>query len=133
MSSVAGLLYGLFLGYYIGRLLTYQPAYCDDYWLIEKGVNEDPAAWYCWHVRGHKRWQQQAIRETLNCWVMAKMLSPKEFKILYNIAVVLKFLKREKESGDFIQLARENVIRGQENTANHLFKEYEAGRLQLLH
>jgi len=120
------------LGGYIAKLLTHQPAYTDDYWLIEKSLNEDPAAWYCWYVRAHKRWQQQAIREALNCWVMASMLSPQEFKILYNIAVVLKYLHKDQESLEYINKAKAHVIKGQEQTSQHLFKEYEQGRYQLL-
>ena len=119
-------------GFYIARLWTYLPAYTDDYWLIERGINEDPSAWYCWFIRGHKRWQQQAIREALNCWVMAKMLSPHEFKILYNLAIVLKYLKQDAESLKFMDEAKAHVIKGQEKTAEHLFKEYAEGRYQLL-
>ena len=95
-------------------------------------MNEDPDAWFCWFVRGHKRWQQQAIREALNCWVMANMLSPKEYKILYNIAVVLKFLKKDEESLKYMKMANENVIPGQEKTAEHMLKEYKSQRYQLL-
>ena len=122
----------MFFGYYVGRLQTYLPAYTDDYWLIERSVNEDSAAWYCWFVRAHKRWQQQAIREALNCWVMAKMLSPKEYKILYNIAVVLRHLKQNDESVKYMKEANENVIKGQEKLSEHLLKEYKQGRYQLL-
>ena len=136
MFALAHTLPALFLwvilGFYIGRLFTYIPAYTDDYWLIEKGVNEDPSAWYCWFVRGHKRWQQKAMRECLNMWVMAKMISPHEFKILYNIAVVLKVLKQDAESLKHIEEAKKYVIKGQENTAEILFKAYEEGKLQLL-
>lgn len=120
------------LGFYIAKLYAFLPAFTDDYWLIEKSVCEDPAAWYCWYVRGHKRWQQQCVREALNCWVMAKMLSPKEFKILFNIAVVLKLLKQDAESETYLKLAKENVIKGQEKTAEVLFKNFTAGNMQLL-
>ena len=126
------ILVALLLGFYIARLWSYLPAYTDDYWLIERGINEDTGAWYCWFVRGHKRWQQQAVREALNCWVMARMLSPHEFKILYNIAVVLKYLKQDAESLKMMNEAKTYVIKGQEKTAAHLFKEYAEGRYQLL-
>lgn len=124
--------FAFILGGYVARITTYITAYTDDYWLIEKSVNEDPAAWYCWYVRAHKRWQQQCVREALNCWVMAKMLSPKEFKILYNIAVVLKFLKQDAESVSFMQQAKDNVIKGQEKTAEILFRDYDSGNYHLL-
>ena len=132
MNSVSAMILGLFLGFYIGRLYPYLPAYCDDYWLIERAVNEDPAAWYAWFVRAHKRWQQQAVREALNCWVMASMLSPKEYKILYNIAVVMKYLHNDGEAEKYIKLANDNVIKGQEQTAAHMYKEFKEGRYQLI-
>lgn len=124
--------FAFILGYYAARLYSWLPAYTDDYWLIEKSVNEDPAAWYCWFVRAHKRWQQQAFREALNCWVMAKMLSPKEYKILYNIAVVLKFLKQDDESLKHMEEANKNVIKGQEHTAEEMLKRYKRGALELI-
>jgi len=63
---------------------------------------------------------------------MAKMLSPKEYKILYNIAVVLKFLHKDAEALEYMKLAQENIIKGQEKMAEHLLKEYKAQRYQLL-
>jgi len=120
------------LGFYIGRLFTFLPAYTDDYWLIEKSLNEDPGAWYCWFVRAHKQWQQQCIRGALNCWVMSNILSPNEYKILYNIAVVLKFLKQDAEADKYLGMANANVIKGQENTAAHMDKLFKEGKYQLL-
>lgn len=122
----------IILGFYCGRLFSFLLAYTDDYWLIEKSVNEDPGAWYCWFVRGHKQWQQQCIRGALNSWVMAKLLSPHEFKILYNLSVVLKYLRQDAEADKQMEEAKLHVIKGQENTANHLFKEFQEGRYQLL-
>lgn len=119
-------------GVYIARLMVFLPAYSDDYWIIEKSVNEDPGAWYCWFIRAHKRWLQQSYREALNCWVMAKMISPTEFKILYNIAVVLKFLQKHAEADEYMKLAMQNVIKGQEQTARHMHNEYKQGKYQLL-
>jgi len=120
------------LGGYVMRLMVFMPAYKDDYWLIEYSVVEDPAAWFGWFIRAHKRWQQQSFREALNCWVMAKMISPTEFKILYNIAVVLKYLGKDDESLVYMKEAEKNIIKGQEKTAEHLITEYKRGRYQLL-
>lgn len=122
----------VFFGAYIARLLSYLPAFQDDYWLIEKSLNEDPDAWFCWFVRAHKRWQQQSLREALNCWVMAKMLSPTEYKILYNIAIVLKFLQKDKEAGEYMKMANDNVIKGQEKMAEGLYNDFKQGRYQLI-
>lgn len=131
-NIVPPMIFLVILGFYIGRLFSFLPAYTDDYWLIEKSVNEDPGAWYCWFVRGHKQWQQQCIRGALNSWVMAKLLSPHEYKILYNIAVVLKFLKQDAEADKQMEEARQHIIKGQEKTAEQLDKLYKEGKYQLL-
>lgn len=125
-------LFAFIFGVYACRLIVYIPAFCDDYWLIEKSVNEDPGAWFGWYIRALKRWQQQSYREALNCWVMAKMISPKEFKILYNIAIVLKFLHKDEEATQYMKEAEKNTIKGQEKMAEHLIKEYKRGKYQLL-
>jgi hypothetical protein len=114
----------LFVGIYIGRLYSYIHAFTDDYWLVEHAVMEDPGAWFAWHIRAHKRWSQQSFREALNMWVMAKMISPKEFKILFNIAVVLKVLKKDAEAEEYMKLAEQNIIKGQELAAQSHIKLY---------
>jgi len=134
LATVAPLVvFAFFLGGYIARLLKYLPAYIDDYWLIERSLMEDQHAWFCWFVRAHKRWQQQSYREALNCWVMAKMLSPKEFKILYNIAIVLRHLGKKEESIQHMELAMQNVVKGQEKYAENLQKDYKRGVYNLVH
>ena len=125
----------LFFGVYMARLYSYIHAYTDDYWIVEHSVIEDPGAWFAWHIRAHKRWNHQSYREALNCWVMAKMMSPKEFKLLFNIAVVLKILGNHAESEEYIKLAQENIIKGQEQKSMQLiqeFKEAKDGKLPLL-
>jgi hypothetical protein len=62
---------------YMVRLWVFMPSYQDDYWLLEFAVAEDPGAWYAWHTRALKRFNQGCIREALNMWVMAKLISPK--------------------------------------------------------
>ena len=137
MFALANLLnpiaFAFILGGYVMRLMVHIPAYTDDYWLIERSVAEDPGAWYAWHVRALKRWQQQAIREALNCWVMAKMISPQEFKILFNIAVVLKILKQDKEAEEYLKLAQQNVIKGQEKISDELIVQFRKGQCPMLH
>lgn len=113
-----------FMTMYATRLLTFYPkAYKDDYFLIEHSVVEDSKAWYCWFTRGHKRWSQGSHRETLNMWVMAKMISPHEFKVLFNIAVVLKMLGKNSESEAYLKLAEINIIKGQEEQSLKLIDD----------
>jgi MFS family permease len=127
------ILVAVFLTMYITRLLTfYIRAYQDDYWLMESAVYEDPGAWYAWHIRGFKRWEVQSYREALTMWVMAQMLDPKEFKLLFNIAVVLKLLKKDAESAEFLKKAEENIIPGQEKDANELIRQFKTGTMPLV-
>jgi hypothetical protein len=126
------LLIGLFIGIYAARLFTVMDMYKDDYWVIEYAVIEDPHAWYAWHIRGHKRWDVGSYKEAMIMWVMAKMISPREFKVLYNIAVALRVLHNIKESDDFIKAAEENIIEGQETQAREVIAALKNGRCPLL-
>jgi tetratricopeptide (TPR) repeat protein len=121
-----------FLVFYATRLYYYMPAYTDDYWLIEYSVREEPGSWFAWHLRGHKRLEQGCLREALNMFVMAKMLSPKEFKILFNIGIILKMIKQDKEAERFFEEAAKNIIEGQEIEAKNLLYEAKTGKLPLL-
>jgi len=60
------------------------------------------------------------------------MLSPHEYKILYNIAIVLKSLKQDAEADKAMAEANANVIKGQEKVAEHMYKMYKDGKYQLL-
>lgn len=118
----------VFIAGYMVRLWFYMPAYMDDYWLVEYAVMEEPGAWYAWHTRARKRFDQGAIREALNMWVMAKMLSPKEFKLLINIGVLLKMLRNDQEAESFFRQAEENIIPGQEKVAYDILKAAREGK-----
>lgn len=116
-------LIALFLGSYLTRLWYHIPAWTDDYWIIEDAVRECPSSWFAWHIRAMKRFESGALREALNMFVMAKMLSPKEFKVLLNIGVILKIIKRPKEAEEFFKKAEENIIEGQEEEARKILEE----------
>ena len=106
--------------------------YRDDYFLVEHSVMEDSKAWYAWHIRALKRWHTASYREALIYWVMAKLISPKEFKLHVNIATVLRLLKKTKESDEHIRLAEENIIPGQEERAKRVLKEIKEGKSPLM-
>jgi len=127
------IIFAFIFGAYLARLLSYYPkAYVDDYWLVETSVAEDPSAWYGWFMRAFKRAKQKAYKEALNLFVMAKLLSPQEFKILYNIGILLKLFKQDKEADHYLDLAQKYIIRGQETTSNHLLKLAREGKGQLI-
>lgn len=133
MIALASLIYtypiviSVFLTIYIVRLQVVFNLYKDDYWLVETSCIEDQMSWYVWHMRGFKRWDNQSYREALTMWVMAKLLDPKEFKILMNIAIVLKLLKKHEEAEHYLKLAEQNIIPGQEKQANELISQFRKG------
>jgi len=122
----------VFLTIYITKFNTIMRMYTDDYWLLETAVIEDHQAWFAWHMRGRKRWDVQSYKEALIMWVMAKLISPKEFKVLYNIAVVLRLLKKDQEAEAYIQLAEANVIKGQEEQMKVIIDNFRKGKMGLL-
>lgn len=117
---------------YLTKLWSSMYMYADDYYLVERSVCEDSQAWYAWHVRALKRWSASSYREASILWVMAYMINPKEFKLLFNLAMVLKLLGNHKESRHYIELARANIIKGQEKEVKPLFKAYDKGQVTLV-
>uniref|UniRef100_A0A6M3KEX9 Tetratricopeptide repeat protein n=1 Tax=viral metagenome TaxID=1070528 RepID=A0A6M3KEX9_9ZZZZ len=117
---------------YITKFIVVMRMYQDDYWVMEAAVIEDPKAWFAWHMRGMKRWEAQSYREALINWVMAKLISPKEFKLLFNISVVLRLLKKEQEAKEYFALALQNMIPGQEEELKPIIDDYNKGKLRLL-
>jgi len=122
----------IFLTMYIAKFLFIMRMYQDDYWLLEFAVIEDHQAWFAWHMRGRKRWDVGSYKEALIMWVMAKLISPKEFKILYNISVVLRLLKKDKEAEEYLKLAEANIIKGQEEDVKIIIANYRLGKMGLL-
>jgi hypothetical protein len=124
---------GVVLALYATRLfIYYRVAYVDDYWLIEAAVQEDTKAWYAWHTRGYKRFCQGALREALNMFVMAKMMSPQEFKVLFNIGSILVGLKQKEEGEHFLNLAEKYIVEGQEVEAKEVLAAARAGRVPVI-
>lgn len=121
-----------FLAFYATRTFYTIVMYKDEYWITEVAVMEDPKAWWAWHCRAMKRWDNQSYREALLLWVMAKMISPKEFKVLLNIATVLRLLKNDKEADEYLRLAEENIIKGQEKEAMQFIADHRKGKLPIL-
>jgi hypothetical protein len=135
LASLIGnypVLIAVFLTMYIARGYSTMRLYTDDFWLIEEAVLEDPGAWYAWHIRGFKRWNNQSWREALTMWVMAQLISPKEFKVLFNIAIVLKLLRRDDEAEKYLKKAEENILEGQEAAAKEAIKSFKEGKMPLL-
>lgn len=122
----------LFLTMYATKMWFSMEMYKDDYWIIEYSCIDDPLAWYVWHIRGMKRWDNGSYKEALIMWVMAKMISPREFKVLVNIAIVLKLLKNTKEAEEFLKQAEANMVAGQEQEAKNIIDEVRRGKTPIL-
>ena len=117
---------------YITKFSCVMGMYRDDYWILEHAVIEDPKAWFAWHMRAMKRWEVQSYREALINWAMAKLISPNEFKLLFNISVVLRLLRKDEEAKAHFALAIKNIIPGQEEELKPLIKEWNEGKMRLL-
>jgi hypothetical protein len=122
----------IFLTFYATRTFYTLLMYKDEYYITEVAVIEDSYSWYAWHVRAMKRWDTQSYKEALLLWVMAKLCSPREFKLLMNIATVLRLLKNDKEADVYLKLAEENIVAGQEEDSMRLINEHKRGKLPVL-
>lgn len=121
-----------FLAYYATRTFHTLIMYKDEYFITELAIIEDPYAWWTWHCRAMKRWDTQSYKEALILWVMARMISPKEFKVLMNISACLRLLKNDKEADAFLALAEENIVEGQEKEARGFIEDHRKGKLPIL-
>jgi hypothetical protein len=121
-----------FFTFYATRAWYTINLYKDEYWITEMAVIEDPNAWWAWHCRAMKRFDTQSYREALILWVMAKLISPKEFKLLINIATCLRILGNNKEADEHLRLAEQNIIPGQEDVAYEQIKNHRDGKLPIL-
>lgn len=121
-----------FLAFYATRTYYTINMYKDEYWITEIAVSEDPHAWWAWHCRAMKRWDTQSYKEALILWVMAKMISPKEFKVLMNIATCLRLLKNDAEADQYLKLAEDNIVKGQEKEAYQFIADHRKGKLPIL-
>lgn len=121
-----------FLAFYATRTFYTLVMYKDEYFITELAIIEDPHAWWAWHCRAMKRWDTQSYKEALILWVMAKLISPKEFKVLINIATCLRLLKNDKEADEYLRLAEENIVAGQEKEAMEFIENHRRGNLPVV-
>jgi hypothetical protein len=106
--------------------------YSDEYIITELAVIEDPHAWWAWHCRAMKRFHSQSFKEALILWVMARMISPNEFKLLVNISTCLRLINNIKESDYYLDLAEKNMVEGQEKESLDMLKACREGKMPIL-
>jgi hypothetical protein len=117
---------------YATKMWFWMDAYQDDYYLVETSCINSPDAWFGWHVRGMRRWDQQSYQEAVIIWTMARLISPKEFKINFNLATALKMSGHHKEADQFLVIAGENIPKGQEAQVNELITNWKKGQLAIV-
>lgn len=120
------------LAFYATRAFYTVDMYKDEYMITELAVIEDPNAWWAWHCRAMKRFDNQSFREALIFWVIAKTLSPLEFKLYINIGVCMCLMGNKKEGDSYIQKAEQNIIPGQEKEALEIIQAYKEGKMPIL-
>ena len=125
-------LIGLFLAFYATRAFYTVDMYKDEFLITELAVIEDPHAWWAWHCRAMKRFDNKSFREALIFWVIAKTISPREFKLYINIAVCLGLMGNKPEGDSYVKRAAENIVPGQEKEANEIIKAYWEGKMPIL-
>jgi tetratricopeptide (TPR) repeat protein len=101
-------------------------------WFIEYSRFNADEAWFSWHILAMKKWEAQSHTEALTFWVQALLLSPKEFKLLYNIGIVHILSRRMKLGMEYIKKAEENIPKGQEKMANMLIWKVKHGEFTIL-
>jgi hypothetical protein len=113
----------------------YMDAYTDDYYLIEQACLNSPDSWFAWHVRAMKRWDSGSRQEAVILWTMARMISPNEFKLNFNIAAALRLTTNKKfheEADQFLARAEAHIPGGQEEQAGKLIEEFRKGQVTIL-
>lgn len=123
---------GVFLAMYATRLWIYMECYQDDYYLLEHSCLNDPSAWFAWHVRGMKRWDNKSYQEAVIIWTMARLISPLEFKVNFNIATALAMSGHQEEAKHFMGVAAANIPPGQEVESGKLVEEWRSGRMAII-
>lgn len=122
----------VFLTMYVTRLWFYMECYMDDYYLLEHSCLNDPSSWFSWHVRGMKRWDSKSYQEAVIIWTMARLISPLEFKVNFNIATALAMSGHAKEAEHFIKIAEDNIPPGQEVESGKLLSDWRSGNLAII-
>jgi hypothetical protein len=117
---------------YAVKMWFYMDAYQDDYYLIENACLNSPDSWFAWHVRGMRRWDVQSYKEAIIMWTMARRISPKEFKVNFNLASALVLTKHQREGLEFLKIAEANIPGGQEEQSKQLIADFRAGKITIL-
>lgn len=121
-----------FIIMYATKMWFYAESYSDDFWMVECARMHSRDSWFAWHIAAMKRWEKQSFQEAVIFWVMAKQISPKEFKICYNLAAALKLSGHHKQSDELLLEAEANIPRGQEKMVGEIIDRFKKGEITIL-
>lgn len=131
-----------FLAMYATKTWSFINGYKDDFWFIEVCRIEQPKSWFAWHISAVKRWDVQSFREAVIFWVIARNLSPKEFKLLFNLAASLVVMGNQcvephrsnmiREGLGFLAEAEKNIPRGQEKMASKFISDFRNNKVCII-
>lgn len=122
----------IFLTMYCTKLWFYMDAYTDDYFMVEQACINSPDSWFAWHIRGMKRWDTKSYQEAVILWTMARMISPREFKINFNIATALMLSGNKEEARKYFEESKQCIPKGQENQVKVLTDDWEKGNCAIV-
>lgn len=117
---------------YATKMWFWMDAYRDDFFLVESSSMADSKAWFAWHVKAMKRWDAGSFHEAVIYWKMALNLSPKEFKVNYNLATAHKMSKQIEESEKYLKVAMDNIPAGQEAQSKEIIDKWKNGEVTIL-
>lgn len=121
-----------FLAMYATKLWFFMDGYQNDFWMVEFARMNQPKSWFAWHIAALKRWEKQSYTEAVIFWVIAKSISPKEYKILYNLAASLAVLNNKDEALKLLAEAEKNIPRGQEVACNDMIRNFREGKVTII-
>ena len=121
-----------FLAVYATKMWFYMDCYEDEYYLTETACLNSPDSWFAWHVRAMKRFDAMSYQEALILWTICLKISPKEFKINFNIASLLAQTGHKAEAEKFLKTAEDNIPGGQEGQAKELIRKWREGNQAIL-
>jgi len=122
----------VFLAVYCTKLWFYMDSYTDDYFMVEQACINSPDSWFAWHVRGMKRWETKSYQEAVILWTMARMISPNEFKVNFNLSTALKLSGNVKEANFYFELAKNCVPPGQEKQIKTITDDWSKGNCAIV-
>ena len=109
------ILIGMFIAFYATKLWLITPMYKNEYWRIEHTAIDKPKSHYIWLYRGFNKFHNQDFVGALYDFIEARVHSPHEFKVNFNLASTYIVLQNIEEAKKCLKIAEENMYTGEES------------------